>query len=455
MHSKARALVLTFLVAAAALSFSAGVASTSIDNTNSNIPAAASPTGSAPTAPRNADIGVTQSAPVVVWASSPVLPNQTALLRTAALAGSELPLSRSLLRGAGPPSVHICPGNATSVDPGTCSATPLQQEWNQGFMFSVPASQALDVWSIFAGGNDTTSHHAASTPESSAAVEIARLNEAEGWWFLCERSDSGGAEASGGRSCFSSQPTPKSPAATAPSAVALVAAPQSKLRVIGRSLSFDLALQACRQYSNNNTTNNGSASGAGTAFARLTPVVHQADVHSPVDSVELVAESASCYEAMFVLPSATVLPPGTYSVELKNNLPHSSFSPLLRALSTEQTLLQVDQSPKWPAGLVRTVIPGNVTDLKLALAEAGPTTNHTNGTASNGTVFLPAGEWIFGTLDRIEVPDGVTLRGVSARSTILRWPQQTGLFIVHFDRRVGHFAHKPQRKALCFLFKWQ
>ena len=93
----------------------------------------------------------------VVWTSNPVLPNDTALVRTA---GSN--------SGNNFSSLQLCAasGSASGSAP-RCEPVQLLQPWSQGFKFVVPPDMPLGAWFLMkqAGSNTT----------------LTRLNDADPW----------------------------------------------------------------------------------------------------------------------------------------------------------------------------------------------------------------------------------------------------------------------------------
>ena len=84
-----------------------------------------------------------QERPVVVWTSNPVLPNDTALVRTA---GSDKSNNFS--------SLQLC-APSTSAPP-RCEPVELVQPWSQGFKFVVPPNMPLSAWHLKQAGSNTT-----------------------------------------------------------------------------------------------------------------------------------------------------------------------------------------------------------------------------------------------------------------------------------------------------------
>lgn len=96
----------------------------------------------------------------VIWTTNPILPNQTAILKTPAGAA----LSRSASIG-----LSLCDGDGSS-----CENVPLIDAWERSSKLLIPGTRAPGVvWSLRDG-----------------AAELARLNEAEPWSHVCHRSDS-------------------------------------------------------------------------------------------------------------------------------------------------------------------------------------------------------------------------------------------------------------------------
>ena len=114
----------------------------------------------------------------VVWVSSPTLPNETAVLQTAALVKD----------------LKLCAGDRQQ----SCQPIALTQSWERGAKFLVPAEQTLAVWSIV----------------DSSGRTLGSINHAEPWWSICER--------------------PKATSAAAPTDCVGGAS----LRVFGRALAF-------------------------------------------------------------------------------------------------------------------------------------------------------------------------------------------------------------------------
>ena len=136
---------------------------------------------------------------VAVWASSPTLPNETVLLRFANDAGGGVAATATLQLCDAPNTSlslrdhTLVNGNVAgsssgnSNEPAMCEAVQLQLGWDEGAAFAVPASRALDVWSVYA--NATTGSSAAATttgnPSEDGLIELARVNEADAWWVTC------------------------------------------------------------------------------------------------------------------------------------------------------------------------------------------------------------------------------------------------------------------------------
>jgi hypothetical protein len=299
----------------------------------------------------------------IVWISSPTLPNETVVMQTAAELGYD--------------QLRLCSTAAGDE----CRAVPLQQSWARGAKFTVPADFPLSVWSVLAGSGHSTL--------------VAKLNDAEPWFSMCDVRAMPGAEMTPPTSCIPGR---------------------TVLRVFGRSLAF--ADGQCVAYGDALT---GFAAGSSLSL-RLSSTRESNDG----TTVTLNASVASCYTAEFQLPSSLV--PGNWSWSVQNNLPGASFKSVLEDL--EQQVITVSAAPSRQdkvsaSGAARTlsVPPGNVKELLHALDAA----------KGGFTVALPAGTWIMGALDRLTVNDGVTLRG-AGESTVLRWPAQTG--------------------AMCASFKW-
>jgi hypothetical protein len=136
------------------------------------------------------------SSSVTIWSSSPVLMNETAVIRTPEGGGGYNASS----------SLKICASQQ-------CEELELIQPWAQGTKFVVPPALPLGVWEV----------QDVATNES-----ITTLNKAEGWWAICEDASVSSLIAGAVPACQSGR---------------------SVLRVFGRSIGFDAtAASPCLAY---------------------------------------------------------------------------------------------------------------------------------------------------------------------------------------------------------------
>eukprot|EP00040_Diaphanoeca_grandis_P013677 m.69145 g.69145 ORF g.69145 m.69145 type:complete len:795 (+) comp24056_c0_seq1:258-2642(+) len=285
-----------------------------------------------------------QCAMPAIWNASPVLPNHTAMLRFA-----------QPVQGTGsmtPRSFRMCQSGGNS-NASRCLPVQVNDDWNRGSNFIVPPSLAMSVWSV---------------EDNATGEEVARINEADPWWALCQ-----GKDQLSGSDCV----------------------PGSVLRVFGRSLSFS----------------NGSCALTNSQVVNGTTVQLR---NGDSQVVNFGSESSSCYSASFVLPPN--LPPGVYTVAVRNNLPGSTFVPVKPSagdfcVSASQTIITLGPVPA-----------GDVEQLHATLN----TSKFLATAAKRVVVQLSPGTYVFGELDTVIVPDGVSLVGSSMAATILTWPTQTG-----------------------------
>lgn len=121
-----------------------------------------------------------------------------------------------------------------------------------------------------------------------------------------------------------------------------------RLRVVGRALGFDSAMGECTR------ANSSLAARQHTSTrARLRPA------SGPATAVELVAQTATCYDAGFDLPRSG-LAPGAYLVEVRNEL-QANWSVLARPIAYRPPLTP---HPGRHA-------PNDVASLRVALAAGG------------------------------------------------------------------------------------
>ena len=218
---------------------------------------------------------------------------------------------------------------------------------------------------------------------SSAGQQLASINSAEPWWSICNRQP--GSSASAATDCV-------------PGA--------SSLRVFGRALAFSGG--ACVGY---------KSSLVGAAAAAAITLRLEQDGTAPI---ELAGKAASCYSAEFELPPS--IPPGNYSWSVKNSLDGARYERVLEDLEQRSIMIV---SPTVAVAAHTVVVPaGDVAALVAAMHAA----------KAGATVSLPAGSWKMGALDRLTVPDGVTLAGAGSASTVLSWPTQTGKMCASFKR---------------------
>ena len=81
---------------------------------------------------------------VVDWVSSPVLPNETAMLQSPSGAGFAMSTNLSLCNAV-PESDGAGTGAGEDVD---CEPLDLIQPWDRGAKFVVPAARQLGVWNV-------------------------------------------------------------------------------------------------------------------------------------------------------------------------------------------------------------------------------------------------------------------------------------------------------------------
>jgi hypothetical protein len=203
----------------------------------------------------------------------------------------------------------------------------------------------------------------------------------------------------------------------------------SILWVFGRSLAF--ANGQCVPY-NNSGWGDETAPAAGPAAAATLQLSRDG-----VEEVVVHAAGSSCYTARFELPAS--LTPGNWSWSVKNSLEGSTLQSVVEDL--EQRSITVAKPPLsalssgadgsvqeahhgWPGD----VPAGDVPALLAALNASKSASPGSPGTS----VSLPAGTWKMGALDRLMIPDGVTLGGAGADKTKLLWPTQTGMMCASF-----------------------
>eukprot|EP00041_Stephanoeca_diplocostata_P019765 m.429980 g.429980 ORF g.429980 m.429980 type:complete len:370 (-) comp21391_c1_seq1:3420-4529(-) len=272
----------------------------------------------------------------IVWTSNPVLPNETVLLRIAT-ASSYNPSA----------TLRLC---ASGSRIGCSDILPKIQAWSGGVKFIVPQSWAAvpAVWDLV----------------SSDGVKqsvIASLNAAEVWWTICEET-----HASSSTDVLALPATACYPG-------------KSSLRVIGRAIGFDAS--ACYNF---------SVAQPGMAHVRLAPLF------AGGRALELEATIASCYTAVFDLPST--IAPGRYALSVKNALGGSRFTMPLPEHASEGvvTVTPLLKTPSAP-NIVH-VAGGDVAGLKRALAEG-----QFNTSGGRWTVLLAPGRWAMGRMDRLQV----------------------------------------------------
>ena len=291
---------------------------------------------------------VVAAAPDLLWLTSPTLPDETVV----AVYTSATPNAT----GGKGTTVRLCRGEALPTAPsapcaGVQAAPRTRASDGLSAMFTVPSSWPLAVY-------------AAQLCRSGSGVACsgwARINDADPLWAQADR----GAEATAG--------------------------PSGWLRIFGRALAFGPA-QRC--------TDAAAAPAATSSSVRLV-----AAGGAPV--VLTRAARGSCYDLAAPIPATTA--PGEYSVQVKNNLPGSSWV----TTSDGQKISVV--RPR-PAPSKRFAVKGQTgRDVAEALEAAGR--------AGGGTVELGASVvYRMAPSTSLYIPDRVTLTtapGASGRGVLL------------------------------------
>jgi hypothetical protein len=341
--------------------------------------------------------GGASAPPVVIWTSNPILPNETALLKT--------PVGASFSAGVGA-SVRLCDGDGSA-----CEVVPLIQPWERSTKLLIPPTRSRGiVWSVRSNSGSSSSSSSSSSHTSNHA-ELVRLNEADAWHSLCHLQDTHTARASIG------DPTFCKPGV-------------STLRIFGRGLGWSAdgscanqsfaapALTTARLTALDGGGGGGAAVGASpTAGVPMTMV--------------LSAAMSSCYSASFNLPSS--LRPGNYTVEVKNTLKFATYSQL-GASDPTQAVVEIVAAPTSSVfGSVSASdgVSGLIKMLNASIGKATP--------LQRLVVAMDAGTYKFGPLQSLIIPDGVHLRGAGMGATVLEWPTQTGAICV--ARKADRVAH--------------
>ena len=161
--------------------------------------------------------------PVVIWTTNPVLPNETAVLKT--------PVGASF--GSATASVMLCDGDGSACED---VALAPGQAWERSAKFTIPAGRTTGaVWAVRARASNGTT------------VGLARLNDADPWNAACHNADV--ADPAGSVGELVGDPTACKPGV-------------STLRIFGRGLGW--AGGVC--------VNHSASSAPGLTVARLTPL---------------------------------------------------------------------------------------------------------------------------------------------------------------------------------------
>ena len=157
------------------------------------------------------------------------------------------------------------------------------------------------------------------------------------------------------------------------------------LRIVGRALSFESALGECTR------ANSSLAARQHTSTrARLRPASGSGPMSAvAITAVELVAQTATCYDASFDLPRPGVLKAGAYFVEVRNGL-QANWSVLPQPIMYRPPLMPrpgLRHAPTDLATLRAALAAGGVVDLlPSTVIKLGPSDTLDIGLAGNTVV---------------------------------------------------------------------
>ena len=306
--------------------------------------------------------------PTIFWVSNPALPGDSI-----SVSGSGFVSNCSVnLSAASSGSSYVL-----SPEPGTV--------FDAALVVTLPLTAALDAYAL-----------TVMCPEGSSSSMW--VNQADPWWL---QGDAGAAASPGGWVRVYGQVLALEPA-TRISARKAARVAARQISTAGASLGTAGLLAAAAA-----AVEAAAAAAAITAFGptslRLTPLTGG----SPID---VVAENATTYAAVFLLPSS--LPLGEYNASVSNGA--GGFAPLSTFVSPAQPSvsgLSIVPPPTWPPGVFPVTAtsvpmwgPGvNTSDAALAAALAAA------ASAGGGTVLLSPGSFFLTA--PVLLPPNTLLRG--------------------------------------------
>jgi hypothetical protein len=227
---------------------------------------------------------------------------------------------------------------------------------------------------------------------SAKCSPATRLNAAQLWWKQCVGL------------------TAKAATSASPTLNGLACSPGiSVLRIFGKGLSYDGG--RCSSYH---------------PYAAAVPspradTCTQLRLMSTSGTVVLEAETQSCYDATFALPAS--LAPGSYTIELKSNLPSASWT---AARDPDQRILKVLDKEHAHSGVhyacAPEATPPIVAKDRTELFAAINTARTRKGGAS---VQITGGAILMRDTDTLVIPECVVLHGAGVGKTRLIWPDLT------------------------------